>query len=93
MRNRGAFVRMAGMVGGTPGGRRSNWRHRTLGAEGQTSVYMTGDEMGELLDRYYAGDVEGSFDLISQALAEQGFGPIKVEDLTLLEFLRGDPNG
>jgi hypothetical protein len=92
MRKRGAYLRAAGMVGGTPGGRRSNWRHRTIGGRGQASVYLTGDEMGKILDRYYAGDTKGAYDVLTDALAENGFGALKIEDPTRLEFLQRDPN-
>lgn len=95
LRNRGAFVRMAGTIGGgTPGARRSNKRHRVIGAEGNQSVHLDGDQMSAILDAWEAGDDQGAVDALRDALADEyDFGAIQFEDLTMLEFLRDDPNG
>jgi hypothetical protein len=94
LRNRGAYVRMSGKIGGgTPGARRKNTRHRTIGAEGFESVHILGDEMSEILDRWEAGDDEGALEALREAIADDlGFPSFDFEDLTRLEFLRDDPN-
>lgn len=95
MRNRGAYVRMSGMIGGgTPGAGRGNRRHRTLGGAGGATIHLSGDQMGEILDAYHAGDTEGALDALRDAMAEEyGFSNITFDDLTQLDFLRDDPNG
>lgn len=94
LRNRGAYVRMSGKVGGgTPGARRKNTRQRTIGAEGSESVHVSSDEMNEILDRWEAGDDAGALEVLRDAIADElGFPSFSFEDLTRLEFLRDDPN-
>ncbi len=94
LRNSGAYVRMSGVIGGgTPGARRSNRRHRTIGDEGLSSVHLSGDQMSEILDAYHAGDYASAEEALRAALAEEyGFPALTFEDLTRLEFLRDDPN-
>ena len=94
LRNRGAYVRMSGKIGGgTPGAKRKNTRHRTIGGEGFESVHLSGDEMSEVLDRWEAGDDEGALEVLREAIADDlGFPSFDFEDLTRLEFLRDDPN-
>jgi hypothetical protein len=94
LRNRGAYVRMSGNIGGgTPGARRRNTRHRTIGAEGYSSVHLSGEDMSEILDRWEAGDDEGALEMLREAIADEyGFPGFDFEDLTRLEFLRDDPN-
>jgi hypothetical protein len=94
LRNRGAYVRMAGnMGGGTPGAKRRNTRHRMIGAEGYSSIHLSGDQMGEILDRWEAGDDEAALEALREAVADEyGWSSLTFEDLTLLEFLRDDPN-
>jgi hypothetical protein len=91
LRNRGAHVRMTGMIGGTPGGNRRNWRQRTIGD--RTDIHLSGEQMGAILDAWEAGDDEGAMEALRDALAEEydGFASIKFEDLTQLDFLRDDP--
>jgi hypothetical protein len=94
LRNRGAFVRMTGNLGGgTPGARRRNTRHRTIGDEGMSSVHLTGDQMGDILDAWEAGDDDQALELLRDAIADEyGWPSLTFEDLTRLEFLRDDPN-
>jgi hypothetical protein len=94
LRNRGAYVRMSGdMGGGTPGARRKNTRHRTVGAEGYSSIHLTPEQMSEILDRWEAGDDEGALEALREAVAEEyGWSTFTFENLTQLEFLRDDPN-
>lgn len=94
LRNRGAYVRMAGKIGGdTPGARRRNTRHRTIGGEGYASIHLGGDDMGAILDAWEAGDDEAALELLRDAVADEyGFSNLTFDDLTMLEFLRDDPN-
>jgi hypothetical protein len=95
LRTKGAFVRVAGQIGGdTPGGprRRNNTRQRTIGAEG-TSIHLDGGDMGAILDAWEAGDDEGALEALRDALADEyGFTHLSFENLTMLDFLRDDPN-
>jgi hypothetical protein len=95
LRNRGAYVRMSAKVGGgTPGARRNNTRHRTIGGQGFASVHLSPAQMAQILDRWEAGDDEGALEALREALADEyGFPSLEFEDLTRLEFLRDDPNG
>jgi len=97
LRNKGAFVRMAGKVGGgTPGARRKNTRQRTVGAAGFESVHLSGEQMADILDRWESGDDAGALDVLRDAVREtpwgSSFGNFEFDDLTMLEFLRDDPN-
>jgi hypothetical protein len=97
LRNRGAFVRLSGNVGGgSPGAKRKNTRHRTIGDEGFESIHLSGDQMGEILDAFKAGDDEGALEALQEAIRDtpwgSEFGNFEVEALTRLEFLRDDPN-
>lgn len=90
LRNRGAYVRIAGMIGGSPGGKRKNWRHMTIGE--QTPIHLSGGQMSEILDAFEAGNDDEALDLLREHVGEAyGFGGIRFEDLTLLEFLRDNP--
>jgi DNA-binding transcriptional regulator YdaS (Cro superfamily) len=98
LRNRGAYVRLSGLVGGgTPGARRKNTRQRTVGEQGLESVHLSGDDMSGILDRWEAGDDQGALDALRDAMRQtpwgSEFGNFEFEDLTMLEFLRDDPNG
>jgi len=98
LRNRGAYVRMSGKVGGgSPGAKRKNTRQRTIGAEGFESIHLSGDDMSEILDRWEAGNDEGALEALREAIREtpwgSDFGSFEFDDLTRLEFLRDDPNG
>ncbi len=99
LRNRGAFVRLAARVGGgTPGAKRKNTRQRTIGAEGFESIHLSGDQMSEILDRFEAGDDQGAFDALQEAIRDTPWGSefgafdFDKDSITLLEFLRDDPN-
>jgi len=90
-RNRGAYVRISGTIGGSPGGRRKNWRHQTIG-EGWEPIHLGGDQMGELLDLYYAGEDDAAMEALREAVGDAyGFERIQWDDLTRLEFLRDNP--
>lgn len=95
MRNRGAYVRMAGRIGGgTPLAGRRNTRHRTIGGEGYASIHLPGEVMGDICDAWHAGDDEAALEALREALADEyGFTNLTFDELTLLEFLRDDPNG
>jgi hypothetical protein len=94
LRNRGAYVRMSGaMGGGTPGARRKNTRHRTIGAEGYSSIHLSGEQMAEILDLWEAGSDEEALEALREAIADEyGWSTFTFEGLTQLEFLRDDPN-
>jgi len=88
---------MAGKVGGgTPGARRKNTRQRTVGAEGFESVHLSGEQMADILDRWESGDDTGALDALRDAMREtpwgSSFGNFEFDDLTMIEFLRDDPN-
>lgn len=98
LRNRGAYLRMTATVGGgTPGARRKNARQRSIGEAGFESIHLSGDQMGEILDRWEAGDDAGALDALRDAIREtpwgSSFGNFEFDDITSLEFLRDDPNG
>jgi hypothetical protein len=97
LRNRGAYVRLSGAIGGgTPGARRKNTRHRTIGDEGFESIHLSDDDLREIEDRWLAGDDEGSLEALRDAIRETpwgaDFGNFEFDELTSLEFLRDDPN-
>ena len=94
LRSRGAYVRLSGnMGGGTPGAKRRDTRHRTIGDEGMTSIPLTGQEMSDILDAWEAGDDEKALEELRDAIArEYGWSNLTFEDLTRLEFRRDDPN-
>jgi hypothetical protein len=78
---------------GTPGARRTNTRQRTIGAEGYSSIYLDGEQMAEILDRWEAGDDRGALEALRDAIADEyGWSTFTFEDLTQLEFRRDDPN-
>lgn len=94
MRAKGAYVKMAGKIGGdTPGARRRNTRHRSIGGEGASSIHLTGDDMSAILDAWQSGDDDAALDLLRDAVADEyGFSNLAFDDLTMLEFRRDDPN-
>lgn len=95
LRKRGAYVRMTGkMGGGTPGAGRKNARQRTIGAEGYSSIHLSGEQMGSILDAWEGGDDDGALEELRGAIADEyGWPSFTFDDLTGLEFLRDDPNG
>jgi hypothetical protein len=98
LRNRGAYVRMTAKVGGgTPGARRKNSRTRTIGEAGFESVHLSGDQMGDILDQWEAGNDAGALDALRDAIRDtpwgSSFGNFEFDDISSLEFLRDDPNG
>lgn len=94
LRKTGAYVRMSGKIGGdTPGARRRNTRHRMIGGEGTASIRLNGGDMGAILDAWESGDDAAALDLLRDAVADEyGFSNLAFDDLTMLEFLRDDPN-
>lgn len=97
LRNKGAYLRMTATVGGgTPGARRKNARQRSIGEAGFESIHLSGDQMGEILDRWEAGDDAGAAEALRDAIREtpwgSSFGNFEFDDITSLEFLRDDPN-
>lgn len=94
LRNRGAYVRMAGNFGGgTPGARRKNTRHRTIGDRGETSIYLSGEQMGLIVDAWERGEDREALEALRDAVRDEyGWPSFEFEDLTMLQFLRDDPN-
>lgn len=88
MRNRGAYVRMAGQIGA--GGDVRYRRRRMIGGAG-TPIHLSGEAMAGILDAYAAGDDEAAAEALREAMDDEYAEGFTFGDLESLEFLRDDP--